>query len=140
MRAGAAAAGRVGAGLRGFTFDTGALIAYERGSGVVNALIRQAGETSGAVVHIPAGVVAQAFRDGRRQARLMRLFKLPQAQIVALDPPMAFVVGLLLGRRAGDDVVDASVVVCARRYGQGVLTSDPDDLRRLDPDLPLEIV
>lgn len=126
--------------MRGFTFDTGALIAYERGDEVVNALIRQAGQMPGAVVHIPAGVAAQAFRDGRRQARLMRLFKLQQTRIVDLDRPAAFVVGLLLGKRASDDVIDASVVVCARRYGQGVVTSDPDDLRRLDPDLPLEIV
>jgi predicted nucleic acid-binding protein len=126
--------------LRGFTFDTGALIALERGDEVVTSLIQQAGETTDAIVHVPAGVVAQAFRDGRRQARLMRLLKHPQARIVELDAPSAFVVGLLLGRSEASDVVDASVVVCARRYGQGVVTSDPHDLRRLDPDLPLEVV
>lgn len=126
--------------MRGFTFDTGALIALERGDGVIDSLIHQAGDMTEAIIHIPAGVAAQAFRDGRRQARLMRLFKHPQTQIVALDQPMALVVGLLLGKRACDDVVDASVVVCARRYGQGVVTSDPEDLRRLDPDLPLEVV
>jgi hypothetical protein len=31
------------------------------------------------------------------------------------------------------DVVDAHVVVCARRADQRVVTSDPDELRRLDP-------
>jgi predicted nucleic acid-binding protein len=34
-------------------------------------------------------------------------------------------------------VVDASVVLCARRRGQAVMTSDERDLRRLDPTLRL---
>jgi hypothetical protein len=46
-------------------------------------------------------------------------------------------VGRLLAGSGTSDVVDAHVVVCARRSGQSVLTSDPDDLRRLDPSLPL---
>jgi hypothetical protein len=33
--------------------------------------------------------------------------------------------------------VDAHVVLCARRAGQAVVTSDPDDLRHLDPSLTL---
>ena len=126
--------------MRGFTLDTGALIALERGDEVLDVLIQRVGEMSDAIIHIPAGVAAQAFRDGRRQVRLARLFKHPQTHIVPLDARTAFVVGLLLGRRGGSDVVDASVVLCARTHGQGVVTSDPDDLRRLDPDLPLEVV
>ena len=74
------------------------------------------------------------------RVRLTRLFKHPQTRIVPLDARTASVVGLLLGRRDCSDVVDASVVVCARTHGQGVITSDPDDLRRLDPELPLEVV
>jgi PIN domain len=126
--------------LRGFTLDTGALIALERGDEVVDVLIQRVGEMSDAIIHIPAGVAAQAFRDGGRQVRLTRLFKHPQTHVVPLDARTAFVVGLLLGRRGCSDVVDASVVVCARTHGQGVVTSDPDDLRRLDPDLLLEVI
>jgi hypothetical protein len=126
--------------LRGFTLDTGSLIALERGDEVVDALIQRVGEMPDAVIHIPAGVAAQAFRDGRRQVLLTRLFKHPRTRVVPLDARMALVVGLLLGRRGCSDVVDASVVVCARTHGQGVITSDPDDLRRLDPDLRLEVV
>jgi hypothetical protein len=33
------------------------------------------------------------------------------------------------------DVVDASVALCARAAEQVVLTSDPDDLRRLAPEI-----
>lgn len=126
--------------MRGFTLDTGALIALERGDEVVDVLIQRVGEMPDAIVHIPAGVAAQSIRDGRRQVRLSRLFKHPQTRVVALDARTAFVVGLLLGRRGCSDVVDASVVVCARIHQQGVVTSDPDDLRRLDPDLRLEVV
>jgi hypothetical protein len=32
-------------------------------------------------------------------------------------------------------VIDAHVVICARRARQHVMTSDADDLRRLDPQL-----
>jgi hypothetical protein len=126
--------------LRGFTLDTGSLIALERGDEVVDALIQRVGEMPDAVIHIPAGVAAQAFRDGRRQVRLTRLFKHPRTRVVPLDARTALVVGLLLGRRGCSDVVDASVVVCARTHGQGVVTSDPDDLRRLDPNLQLEVI
>jgi hypothetical protein len=126
--------------LRGFTLDTGALIALERRDPFVDALIERAGAVPDAVLHVPAAVAAQAIRDLRRQARLARLLKSPQTRVVPLDARMAFVAGMLLGRRGGSDVVDASVVLCARIHGQGVVTSDPADLRRLDPDLPLEVV
>jgi hypothetical protein len=39
---------------------------------------------------------------------------------------------MLLASSGTGDIVDAHVVVCARRAGQAVITSDPDDLRRLD--------
>jgi predicted nucleic acid-binding protein len=126
--------------LRGFTLDTGALIALERRDPFADALIERAGAEPGAIIHIPAGVAAQAFRDGRRQVRLTRLFKDPQTRVVPLDAQTAFVAGMLLGRRGGSDAIDASVVVCARQYGQPVITSDPDDLRRLDPNLQLEVI
>jgi len=126
--------------LRGFTLDTGALVALERRDPFVEALIKRAGAVPGAIIHIPAGVAAQAFRDGRRQALLTRLFKHPQTRVVPLDSRTAFVTGMLLGQRGCSDVVDASVVVCARTHRQGVVTSDPDDLRRLDPDLRLEVI
>lgn len=35
------------------------------------------------------------------------------------------------------DVVDAHVAICANRARQQVVTSDPDDLARLDPQLGL---
>jgi hypothetical protein len=50
------------------------------------------------------------------------------------------VVGLLLARTATADIVDAHVVVCAERAGQAVITSDPDDLRRIGPGVRLVVI
>jgi hypothetical protein len=126
--------------LKGLTLDTGALIALERGEQRVTALLDRTLETPDAIIHIPAAVVAQAFRDGRRQVRLTRLLKRHGTTIVPLDAAIAYAIGALLGACAGQDVVDASVVLCARLHRQGVATSDPEDLRRLDPKLPLTVV
>jgi hypothetical protein len=123
--------------VKGLTLDTGALIALERKDDRMKALLERIAAEPVAVVHIPAGVVAQAFRDGPKQARLMRLLKEAHTRVVALDEQTAYVVGLLLGLRGASDVVDASVVVCARRYGQPVVTGDPEDLRRLDTTVTL---
>jgi tagatose-1,6-bisphosphate aldolase len=54
---------------------------------------------------------------------------------VPLDEPTAKAAGVLCGRAETADVVDASVVIAARLLGQPVLTSDADDLRRLDKQL-----
>jgi hypothetical protein len=56
---------------------------------------------------------------------------------VPIDRVDAVHVGRLLAGSGTSDVVDAHVVLCARRAGQAVLTTDPGDLRQLDPTLPL---
>ncbi|HST56404.1 MAG TPA: hypothetical protein VLJ42_11015 [Solirubrobacteraceae bacterium] len=126
--------------MTGVTLDTGALIALERGNRRVIALVEHAAAFPDALINVPAAVLGQAFRNGSRQARLARLLGNPQTNVVALDEETARVVGMLLGLRRCSDVVDASVVVCARQYRQPVLTSDPQDLLRLDPGLALGVV
>ncbi len=81
---------------------------------------------------VPAGVVGQVWRDGRRQAELARLLGSRAVEIEALDDDRARAAGQLCGVTGTRDVIDASVVLCARRRGHGIVTSDPDDLRRLD--------
>lgn len=53
--------------------------------------------------------------------------------LVLLDRVDAMAIGRLLAASGTADVVDAHVVICARRAGQAIVTSDPADLRRLDP-------
>ena len=118
----------------GITLDAGGLIAVDRDVRSVVVLLTRATEV-GARLTVPAGALAQAIRRPERQVRLARLVRQPNADVVALDRVDATNVGRLLAASATTDVVDAHVVVCARRAGQRVLTSDADDLRRLDPEL-----
>jgi predicted nucleic acid-binding protein len=69
-----------------------------------------------------------------------RLLKRSTTEVPALDRVLAEAVGRLCRRSGTSDVVDASVVIVGRQTGAVVLTSDPDDLRKLDPGLPLELV
>jgi hypothetical protein len=126
--------------VRGLTLDTGALIGLERKDARINALLQRMLDYPGAVIHIPAGVIAQAFRNGSRQVRLVRLLKGEQTRIVNFDEDMALAAGVLLGLRKASDVVDASVVLCARLHRQPVITSDVRDLRRLDARIELHAV
>ena len=124
---------------RGVTLDAGALVALDRDDRRVVALLARAQETS-ARVTIPATALAQAVRNPARQARLARLVRQPTTDVVALDRVDATGVGRLLAASGTADVVDAHVVLCARRTGQAVATSDPDDLHQLDPTLTLVTV
>ena len=114
--------------------DTGALIEFERNDRRVVAIIARALEHVDPLL-VPAGVVAQAWRDGGRQTRLARLLGSPLCEVVSLDDHQARAAGQLCGVAVTSDVIDASVVVVARRRGARVITSDPDDLRQLDPRL-----
>src|SRR5579862_2404491 len=116
----------------GITLDVGALIALDRNDRRVLVLLARAGET-GARITIPATALAQAIRRPEQQARLARLVRQPATDVIPLDRVDATNVGRLLAASATADVVDAHVVVCARRARQRVVTSDPDDLRALDP-------
>jgi predicted nucleic acid-binding protein len=125
--------------MAGITLDSGGLIALDRDDRRVLVLLARAKET-GARVTVPATALAQAIRQPQRQARLARLVRQPTTDVVALDRVDATNVGRLLSASATADIVDAHVVICARRAGQQVVTSDPDDLRRLDPGVGLVIV
>ena len=116
------------------TMDAGALIAVDRNERRVLVLLARARET-GSRVTIPASALAQAVRRPERQARLARLLRQPTTDVVPLDRVDATNVGRLLAASGTSDVVDAHVVICARRARQQAVTSDPDDLRALDPTL-----
>ena len=124
---------------RGFCLDAGALIALDRGqSRVVHLLDRVI--AAGAVVEITTPVIAQVWRDGSRQARLARLLGASDVVLVGLDAEMARAVGVLCGSVGVADVVDGHVALHARRRNLAVLTSDPDDIARLDPALTIVAV
>ncbi len=125
--------------MNGVVFDTGALIALERGDRSIAILISEA-RRSNAVLTIPAGCVAQAWRNPARQVRVATLLRLPNVDIVGMDATEARRIGLLLAATHTADIVDAHVAICAQRLHQTVLTSDPKDIERLAPNLELHVV
>jgi hypothetical protein len=125
--------GEAGLGTR--VCDAGALIAIERGDQRVRALLRVARRHV-----VPAAVLGQVWRDGARQARLARFLAAAGTVVEPLDEVGAKAVGRVLSRSGTWDIVDGFVVVCARRYQSLVLSSDPDDLLRLDPGVEVERV
>jgi hypothetical protein len=125
----------------GVTYDTGALIAADRGERRIWARHRSLLALR-EVPTVPAPVVAQSWRGGGRHALLARL--LTGCDIEALDDGQARSVGTLATRAATADIVDACVVEGALRRHDLVVSSDEDDLqaiaaavsRRLELDRP----
>ena len=110
----------------GVTYDTGALIAADRGERRVWArhralLLRREVPT------VPAPVVAQSWRGTSRQALLARL--LSGCTVEALDDAQARSAGTLAGRAGTSDIVDACVVEGALRRRDLVVSSDEGDLQ-----------
>lgn len=116
----------------GIVLDAGALIALDRGDKRMLALLDRA-LAQGRVFRVPAGVVGQAWRDGRVQVTLARFLRSLEVEILPLDEQLARSCGELCGVTQSADIIDASVVMLARERREPIVTSHPNDLRRLDP-------
>ena len=112
----------------GITYDTGALIAADRGERRMWARHR-ALLALREVPTTPAPVVAQSWRGDGRQALLARL--LAGCHVEALDDGQARSAGSLAARAATADIVDACVVEGALRRHDLVVSSDEDDLQAI---------
>jgi hypothetical protein len=111
----------------GVTYDTGALIAAERDSRSVWRLHRRMIER-GMQPTLPTVVLGQAWRGGP-QVGLSRLVN--GCRIEPFTEAQARAAGAALAASDGRDLVDAAVVVTALARGDLIVTSDPDDLRRI---------
>jgi hypothetical protein len=109
----------------GITYDTGALVAADRGERRQWARHR-ALLARREVPTVPSPVLAQAWRGGGRQALLSRV--LAGCEIEVLDDPRAKAAGVLAARAGTTDIVDACVVEGALRRRDVVISSDPGDL------------
>jgi hypothetical protein len=112
----------------GVTYDTGALVAADRGERRQWARHR-ALLTRREIPVVPAPVLAQAWRGGNRQALLTRL--LAGCDVEALDDTQARAIGALAARAAVTDIVDACVVEGALRRHDLIVSSDPGDLHAI---------
>lgn len=119
---------------RPVVLDAGALIAVDRADRRLIRLLELAQD-----IHVPAGALAQAWRNPARQVRLVRVMSSEGLVIHALDAAGARAAGQVCAATATSDVVDASVVLVARLVDGVTVTSDPDDLRRLDRGIDLVV-
>jgi len=87
-------------------------------------------------------LILRRARCGGVRARRLAPFHPGAAEcaIWTLDGPDATAVGVLLAASRTSDITDAHVVICARRAEQPVVTSNPDDLVRLDPNVRLVVL
>ena len=121
----------------GLTLDAGALLALDHPA---KAIAMQARLTEavrrGGTICVPVGAIAQAWRSSR-QVRLARLLKSRDIDVAVMTPNVARSVGLLCARSGHDGVIDVHVALCASERRHAVITSDPDDISRVDPRLPI---
>ncbi len=106
----------------------GALIGIDRDDRRTAALIELGRRAAGAELLSTAPVLAEAWRNGARQAQLARALPMIDIRPVGIDE--AKLAGELLASAEASDVVDALVAQLARP-GDQVLTSDPGDLQNL---------
>jgi hypothetical protein len=107
--------------------DAGAFVAAERGDRRLGAMLRVLQQRR-VPLRTSAAVVAQVWRDGRKQARLAQL--LGAVSVAALAPDNDRRTGELLARARSADVIDAHLALEVEDDDR-VLTSDPEDLAHL---------
>jgi hypothetical protein len=105
----------------------GALVAVDKRDRSVGAMLRVLQRNSVPVL-TSAGALAQVWRDGRRQANLVRV--LQGIDVAAVDEVIARKVGELLRENEFTDLVDAHVALLVQPKDQ-VLTSDEPDIKAL---------
>jgi hypothetical protein len=111
-----------------YVYDAGALTAIDDNNRRMWAIHHLAID-EGRRLLVPAVVVAQVWRDGRRQVQLGRFVQ--SCEVVPVGIELAKAAGVLCGKAGTDDAVDAIVVTIALSYGAIVFTSDPDDVAHL---------
>lgn len=107
--------------------DSGALVALARDERAMWVRLKACLATGVApVTH--AGVLAQVWRGGSRQARLSQA--LAGIDVVPLDEHLGRATGELLGRTGQSDVIDAALILLAAD-GDDIVTGDRHDFEIL---------
>jgi predicted nucleic acid-binding protein len=108
------------------TFDTGALIALERGDKRMRVVLETAA-LDDVTITVPAVVVAEWWRGpGRRREAI-----LASVDVEATSEHVARIAGEAVAALPGTTVVDAIVMASAAQRGDIVYTSDLEAMERL---------
>ena len=114
--------------MNGVTYDTGALVAADHNDRRMWAL--HAGFLAEEISpSVPAPVLAEAWRDGSRQASLARFMAL--CTVEPMSEQHAKTVGLLAGKAGPGDIVDVTVAEGAIRRHDAILTSNHTHIRKI---------
>jgi predicted nucleic acid-binding protein len=111
--------------------DTGFLVAVDRCDLRAKTFLERA-EQERRVLHTTEVVIAQAWREGARQAMLTRFLH----GVTTHSLSNGRLVGELLAKAKTSDVVDAHLALVAHQHGLNILTGDPADLKLLAGLLP----
>lgn len=114
----------------GVTFDTGALIALERGDKRIRT-VSLAVRANGRLITVPAPVLIEWWRNAPKQRAVL--------DAIAVEPTMerlAKLAGEAIAAVPGATPIDALVMASAAQRGDVVYTSDVDDLDRLRTHFP----
>jgi len=117
--------------LSALTFDTGALIALERGEKRMRTVLLAAQERR-AVITVPAPVLTEWWRTDSKRSRLI----LARMTVEPVGEHLAKLAGEALSSVPGATAVDAIVMASAAQRGDAVFTSDVADLERLRRHFP----
>lgn len=109
----------------GLTFDTGALIALERGNKRMRGVLLAA-EREGLDVTVPAPVLIEWWRNGTRQRAVLEAVTVEQT-----TERLAKLAGEAIAAVPGATPIDALVITSAAQRGDVVYTTDFEDLERV---------
>jgi len=108
------------------TFDTGALIALERGDQRMRGVLKRADER-GVVITVPSVVLTEWWRGDSKRNRWI----LDSVDIEPVSEHVAKLAGEAIAAIENSTTVDAIVMASAAQRGDVVYTSDFDDLDTL---------
>jgi hypothetical protein len=123
----------------GKVLDPSALAAQAQGSIAMQTWLAVTVPT-GLVLYLPELVAAEAqavYPGNERLGRLLRFPTVYRAELSRADAPK--VARLLVEAKAWDGTA-GHVILVARQRGWPVLTTDPDRLRRIAPDLDVDLL
>lgn len=118
--------------MNGAVLDAGAFVALERGHSRIAELFKKARAQEIPLV-TSAGVVAQVFRGGARQTPITFALKWQGMEVIELGLRSARTIGRMLAVSGTADVIDAHTALLARERQWPIVTSDANDLRKIDP-------
>ena len=122
--------------MTGVVLDAGAFLGLERRVPEMADFFNRARKDKRPLV-TSAGVIGQVWRGDKGQTPIAWALRWPNTEVLAFSHADGRAAGRLLAMSGTSDVIDAHVALLARARRWPVITSDPDDMQRLDSTIEL---